>query len=91
LPRPQPATTPGLPQKKHLELPKNEIQAMTTGENDFDLQSPIKCCTIARVDAMESENSRDKSARFDFGRIKCGEVLRIRSTEPFNLVDVDRF
>jgi hypothetical protein len=77
--------------QKHLELQKNEIQAITTDENDFDPQSPIKCCTNARVDAMESENSRDKSARFDFGRIKCGEVLRIRSTEPFNLVDVDRF
>jgi hypothetical protein len=58
--------------QKHLELPKNEIQAITTDENDFDPQSPIKCCTNARVDAMESEKSRDKSARFDFGRIKCG-------------------
>jgi hypothetical protein len=77
--------------QKHLELQKNEIQAITTDENDFDPQSPIKCCTNARVDAMGSENSRDKSARFDFGRIKCGEVLRMCSTEPFNLVDVDRF
>jgi len=77
--------------QKHLELQKNEIQAITTNENDFDPQSAMKCCTNARVDAMDAENSRDKSARLDFGRIKCGEVLRIRSTEPFNLVDVDRF
>jgi hypothetical protein len=72
--------------KKHLELPKNEIQAMTTDENDFDLQSPIKCCTNARVDAMACKDSRDKSARFDFRRKNSGEIMRMRDTEPLNFV-----
>jgi len=60
-------------------------------ESHFDSRSPIKCCIGARVDAMDAENSRDKSARFDFRRNKSGEVLRMRSIEPIDLMGVDRF
>jgi hypothetical protein len=67
LPRPQPVTTPGLPQKKHLELPKNEIQAMTTDENDFDLQSPIECCTNARVERWHAKILAAKARVSTFG------------------------
>jgi hypothetical protein len=55
------------------------------------LNRPSSVAPMQELMRWGSENSRDKSARFDFGWIKCGEVLRIRSTEPFNLVDVDRF
>jgi hypothetical protein len=76
--------------KKHLELPKNEIQAITTDESAFDRRSPIKCCSVARVDAKGSENFRDKSARFDFWWNKGDEVVRLRGTEP-SILDVDWF
>ncbi|MBV9458531.1 MAG: hypothetical protein JO141_13570 [Bradyrhizobium sp.] len=56
---------------------------MTTDENDFDLQSAIKCCTDARVDAMDAEISRDKSARFAVWRNKSGAIVWPDGIQPF--------
>jgi hypothetical protein len=71
--------------KDYLELPKNEIQAITSDESAFDLHSPIKCCSNARVDAKTAENSRGKRAPFDFWRNKIREIVRLYGMGPAHL------
>src|SRR5262249_5340493 len=76
LPRPQPVTHRALLRKKHLGLPKNEIQAIKTCEGPFHLQSPHKCCTNAREDRKTTENCRCKAVGF---------ALRLKKvTNPFD-------
>jgi hypothetical protein len=69
--------------KKHLELPKNEIQAITSNQIAFELRSPIECCSNARVNCKGGGNYTPHAHTFRLSATKRREVHPICGIKPF--------
>jgi hypothetical protein len=60
--------------QKHLELPKNEIQAITTDESAFDSRCPSSVAPLQELTRSEAKIFATKALVSTFGGIKAAEL-----------------